>query len=193
MSIQDPSSLTDSRSIEDEEWPLTLFFEKKNVWLEQLDKDLRSQGIAVGDTLELKVKPKLVRVYIRDEQHQGANACKMIKYMPTSTVSSVLEQILEMRSLSADGASGVEQPLSVTNPNDFGIFLSHNGKPFEEEGEGLWLVNDKKIASYNLSFNDSLYFSKLPSDLRQQQSLNISSGDDLGSLIFQLTHLLFRN
>ena len=135
-------------------WPQTLFFERRNIWLEQTSADLKSQGILAGDILELKSKPKLVRVFI-------GNRSKMLKYMPTTLVQNVIEELWK----------GSDDRNEKEDVCDFGIFLSHDGKRFEEAGEGLWLANDKRLASYNLNFNDSLYFSKLPEQQRRKKSL----------------------
>ena len=101
--------------------------------------------------LELKVKPKLVRVFI-------GTRSKMVKYMPSTSVQMVIEELHQ-------GSDDKKEE----EVGDYGIFLSHNGKRFDDGGEGLWLAADKGLASYNLSFNDSLYFSKLPEQQRQKK------------------------
>ena len=150
---------------DDSAWPLTLFFERKNVWLEQTSADLKSQGILAGDVLELKVKPKLVRVFI------GVRS-KMLKYMPSTSVQDVIEELYQ----------GGDKKDDVCN---YGIFLSHNGKRFDEGGQGLWLAADKRLASYNLSFNDSLYFSQLPE--QQRQNKKTQTGFFFFFLVFALS------
>ena len=67
----------------------------------------------------------------------------MLKYMPTTLVQNVTEELWK----GFDDAS-------KEDVGAYGIFLSHDGKRFEEAGEGLWLAPDKRLASYNLNFDD---------------------------------------
>eukprot|EP00211_Chloroparvula_japonica_P004243 CAMPEP_0119126568 /NCGR_PEP_ID=MMETSP1310-20130426/5449_1 /TAXON_ID=464262 /ORGANISM="Genus nov. species nov., Strain RCC2339" /LENGTH=686 /DNA_ID=CAMNT_0007116735 /DNA_START=76 /DNA_END=2132 /DNA_ORIENTATION=+ len=164
---------------EDGGWPHTLFFEKKSMWLEETDATLKSKGIEAADVLELKAKPKLVRVYIRDEKSDTSTS-KMIKYMPNTTVHMVIEQIKEMRS---DGQDA-DRPSRESGDQEYGLFLSHNRKSYDEGGEGVWLGEDKRLASYHLELTDSLHFLLLPEELRRKQQGGTQA--DLQSHVLEL-------
>lgn len=230
----DPSSAISQSSAQESEesgWPHTLFFDKKNMWLEETEADLKSRGIEVrarllllvlllyrwfgwltgwlagwfgnvffsilcsesvpflttrapvqpDDVLELRVKPKLVRVYIKDDK-SNTSTSKMIKYMPDTTVHRVIEQIREMRSGNVE--EGGEGEAVDGDDCDYGLFLSHNRKAYDEGGEGVWLGEDKRLASYHLELTDSLHFLPLPEELRRKQHGGAQLGKSERALLF---------
>ena len=132
------------------------------------------------------MKPKLVRVYIKDEKSNTSTA-KMIKYMPVTTVHLVIEQIKEMRggvdegglpSAGSGSGTGAEKEGKGEEGEepDYGLFLSHNRKAYDEGGEGVWLGEDKRLASYHLELTDSLHFLPLPEELRRKQHAGAQAG-----------------